>query len=214
MKITCTDNATTTPQARVEVLSTGLRLTRVSSGVKTTTTSGLDFATYKTISTLGAQVDSVDGGRWSWASTGYDSWPSADLWCPNGPTSDPYYTPAGQGALQCVAGSYAELKMHTYELQGYQYDQRQGWLLRAISYTDPELLHPEDLLFPAGINNFRVYYTAGYTTIPDDIQEACAQLVAYYFRLGPRETPDVFLPPAIMAALAHYRNHPIRISGG
>ena len=37
--------------------------------------------------------------------------------------------------------------MHTYELQGYQWDAR-GWLLRAIPYTDPELLHPEDLIFP------------------------------------------------------------------
>jgi hypothetical protein len=34
--------------------------------------------------------------------------------------------------------------MHTYELAGYQFDPR-GWLLRAIPYTDPELLHPEDL---------------------------------------------------------------------
>lgn len=30
-------------------------------------------------------------------------------------------------------------------------------------------------------NRYRVTYTAGYTTIPDDIAEACASLAAYYF---------------------------------
>ena len=65
--------------------------------------------------------------------------------------------------------------MHTYELQGYQWDAR-GWLLRAIPYTDPELLHPEDLILPVGINNFRIQYTAGYTTVPEAVQEAMRPL--------------------------------------
>ena len=41
-----------------------------------------------------------------------------------------------------------------------------------IPYTDPELLHPEDLIWPVGVNNFRVQYTAGYSTIPEAVQEA------------------------------------------
>ena len=53
--------------------------------------------------------------------------------------------------------------------------------MRAIPYTDPELLHPEDLIWPVGINNFRVQYTAGYAAVPDDIQEACAEWVATLF---------------------------------
>ena len=61
--------------------------------------------------------------------------------------------------------------MHTYELAGYQWNCR-GRLLRAIPYTDPELLHPEDLVWPVGINNLRVQYTAGYSTVPEAIQEA------------------------------------------
>jgi hypothetical protein len=71
--------------------------------------------------------------------------------------------------------------MHTYELAGYQWNSR-GWLLRAIPYTDPELLHPEDLAWPVGINNLRVKYTAGYSTVPEAIQEATAKWVAgiYY----------------------------------
>jgi hypothetical protein len=39
-------------------------------------------------------------------------------------------------------------------------------------------LHPEDLIWPIGINNFRVQYTAGYTTIPEAVQEACARWVS------------------------------------
>src|SRR5207237_2235632 len=42
---------------------------------------------------------------------------------------------SSQGALQCVAGSFAELKMHTYEFAGYQFDPR-GWLLRAIPRSE------------------------------------------------------------------------------
>jgi hypothetical protein len=213
MKITRTDSATTTPQARVEVLPTGLRLVRVSNGVKTTTTTGLTFAANVTLSALGTAVNAADDGKWQWASQGYDTWPSTDLYCPNGSTQDYTGTNAGQGALQCVAGSYAELKMHTYELQGYQYNERSGALLRAIPYTDPELLHPEDLIWPIGVNNFRVQYTSGYVTIPEDLQEACAQLVAYHFRLGPRETPDVPIPPVIAQYLAAYRHHAILIPG-
>src|SRR5438270_88373 len=76
-----------------------------------------------------------------------------------------------QGAMT-ARGQFAELKLHTYELAGYQFDPR-GWLLRAIPYTDPELLHPEDLIWPVGINNFRVQYSAGFTTIPESVQEAC-----------------------------------------
>jgi hypothetical protein len=218
MKITRNDGQSATPQARVEVLggtNAGLRLTRVSSGVKTVTTTGLTFAANATISALGAAVNAADDGKWSWASTGYDTWPSADLYCPNGSTTDPSAGErAGQGALQCVAGSFAELKMHTYELQGYQINSRQGGILRAIPYTDPELLHPEDLIFPIGVNNFRIQYTGGYLTVPEDVQEACAQLTAYHFRLGPRETPDVFIPQAITALLAPYRAHSLLLPGG
>jgi hypothetical protein len=216
LKITRNENAgAATVQARVEVLSSGLRLTRVTSGVKTTTTAGLTFAGNATLSALGSAVNAADDGKWLATSQGYDNWPAADLYCANGSTTDAASSQAaGQGALQCVAGSYAELKMHTYELQGWQINERQGGLLRAIPYTDPELLHPEDLIWPIGVNNFRVQYTAGFPTIPEDIQEACAQLVATHFRMGARETPNVTIPPIIAQYLAAYRAHAILSPGG
>ena len=45
----------------------------------------------------------------------------------------------------------------------------------------PELLHPEDLIWPVGINNFRIQYTAGYATVPENVQEACAEWVSAVF---------------------------------
>ncbi len=219
-----------TPQARVEVLNTGLRLTTVTSGVANQLTGGLDWVTNPTLLALQNAVNAAGSG-WSAAGQGYDAWPSADLYCPNGisPASGGPI-PTGQGALT-AAGQYAELKLHTYELAGWQMDQRQGWLLRAIPYTDPELLHPEDMIWPTGINNFRVQYTAGYLTVPEDVQEACAEWVAALFwqtrrdpGLANESVPQAFsrvyliaqkgLPPYVQALLPLYKQHAISIPGG
>ncbi len=178
LKIVNNDPATN-QQARVTVTSTGLTLFRMASGVSSTDTS-VTFAGNVTLNAVAAAINALGHG-WSAQIVGdpgapgpgdYGLWPSADLYLPpsygDGLTS--------QGALG-ARNQYAELKMHTYELQGWQFDPR-GWLLRAIPYTDPELLHPEDLIWPVGVNNFRVQYTAGYTTIPEAVQEACARWVA------------------------------------
>ena len=168
---------TSNQQARVQVTSTGLTLTRVASGVITTNT--LTFAGNVTLQALVTAIN-VLGNGWSAQIVGdqagdYGLWPSADLYLPpswgDGTTSQGNLTARGQNA---------ELKMHTYELAGYQFDPR-GWLLRAIPYTDPELLHPEDIVWPPGINNFRIQYTAGYTTIPESVQQACAEWVEYLY---------------------------------
>jgi hypothetical protein len=172
------NNLANTPQARAGVSSTGLTLTRVTNGVKSTDTS-VTFASNVTVGAVIAAVN-VLGNGWTALTAGYDNWPAADLYCPNGISGSDGANPPGQGALT-AAGQNAELKMHTYELAGFQLDVRRGWLLRAIPYTDPELLHPEDLVWPVGINNFRVQYTAGFAAVPEDVQEACAELVATYF---------------------------------
>jgi hypothetical protein len=217
-----TNTDPTNVQARLTVTSTGLSLVRVKNGVKTTDTS-VTFSGNVTLTAVAAAVNALGSG-WSAQvvgdSTNYGSWPSADLyWPPAFPTFNA--GTGGQGALQCVAGSFAELKMHTYEMQGYQWDSR-GWLLRAIPYTDPELLHPEDLIWPVGVNNLRVQYTAGYGTIPEAVQEACAKWVAgmYY-----ESTRDPLLatqlssagaaqswagvPADLQALLKPYRRHTI-----
>jgi hypothetical protein len=240
LKITNTDP--TNVQARVSVTSVGLKLTRVQNGVKTTDTS-ITWAGNATLTAVAAAVNALGHG-WSAQvvgdSTNYGSWPSADLYWPNS-YGDPLEGTGileSQGALSTVAGSgagsFAELKMHTFELQGFQWDPR-GWLLRAIPYTDPELLHPEDLIFPVGINNFRVQYTAGYTVIPEAVQEATAEWVAelYYQTLrDPQVTSQevvgaarqAWRPPAPVAALrppgnvgrllAPYRRHTVATDQG
>jgi len=210
------NNLANTPQARVSVTGTGLSLVTVTNGVATTQT--VAFAGNATLAALVAAINALGNG-WSAQGQGYDTWPSADLRTP-------------QGALT-AAGQFAELKMHTYELAGYQIDDTRGWLLRAIPYTDPELLHPEDLIWPVGINNFRIQYTAGYNTVPEGVQEACAEWVAlqYYQTLRDPKLKRLALqgntqdfgaggltgakPPANLAALlAPYVRHTVATNQG
>jgi len=224
LKIINNDQATN-QRATVAVTSTGLTLVRVASGVVTTDVSST-YAGFPTLQGLANNINALGSG-WSaqvvGATTGdYGLWPAADLYVP--PTfSDGTQS---QGALTC-RGQFAELKMHTMELAGYQWDAR-GWLLRAIPYTDPELLHPEDLIWPVGIGNFRVQYTAGFNTVPQDVQEACAEWVAAVFWQTKRDVglattavsgastfiPFNTMPPGVLELLLPYRDHKILIVGG
>jgi hypothetical protein len=172
------NNTPSNTQARVQVTSTGITLTWTDN-TATAQSSSKSFAGNATLAAMSTAINAIGSG-WSAQAVGdtggdYGLWPSADLYVPpsfgDGTTS--------QGNLT-ARGVFAELKLHTYELAGYQFDPR-GWLLRAIPYTDPELLHPEDLIFPPGINNFRVQYSAGYTTIPESVQQACAMWTAMLF---------------------------------
>ncbi len=242
-KITNT-NTTTYQQARVAVTSTGLQLTTMASGVSATITSGLTWTGNPTLNALMNAVSALGNG-WSGQIVGdaaqqtgqsgdYGLWPSADLYVPNS-YGDPL---EGSGVLQSqgamnARGLFAELKMHTYELSGFQWDAR-GWLLRAIPYSDPELMHPEDLVFPVGVNNFRVQYTAGYSTMPEAVQEACARWVAYGYFLtqrdpallhqvpqsgttsgwGPAAAPLAMPPQDVQALLAPYRRLTIGTNQG
>jgi hypothetical protein len=184
-------------QARVTVTRTGLSLFTVASGVTNTVAAGLTWAAQPTLNGLMGAVTALGSG-WQGQIVGdaaqqvgqqgdYGLWPSADLYVPGsyGDALEGAGVLQSQGAMNC-RGTFAELKMHTFELQGYQWDAR-GWLLRAIPYTDPELLHPEDLIWPVGVNNFRIQYTAGYSTVPEAVQEACARWTAYGYYLCQRD---------------------------
>jgi hypothetical protein len=214
LKVNNSDTSTN-QQARVTVSGTGLTLVRVASGAKSTST--LLFAGNATLTALATAITALGNGWTAQVVGEYGSWPSADLRSP-------------QGALTAW-GQDAELKLHTVELAGYQVDERRGWLLRTIPYSDPELLHSEALVWPVGVNNLRVQYTAGYDNVPADVQEACAEWVAILFWQTKRD-PGVSqesasgafsrsyslaqraLPPSIARLLAPYRQHPLAISGG
>lgn len=137
---------TTNQRATAAVTSTGIVLTRVASGV--TSTSTLLFATYPTIALLAAAVTALGSGWSGLAAGGYENWPSVDL------------RPI-QGAFNALSGA---------RLEAYTEDLQVNWRLREF----------EGILegyFPPGRLNIRVDYTAGYSTIPEDIQEGCVQLV-------------------------------------
>jgi hypothetical protein len=191
-------------QARVQVTATGLQCWRMASGVAYTETL-LTWAAYPTLQSLMNAVSALGNG-WSGQIVGdadvqygygdYGLWPSSDLYVPAsyGDPLEGSGVQTSQGYMN-ARGCFAELKMHTYELQGYQWDAR-GWLLRAIPYTDPELLHPEDLIWPVGVNNFRIQYTAGYSTVPEAVQEACAEWVAVLFWQSKRDPALIHQVPA------------------
>mgnify|MGYP001597488169 CR=1 FL=1 len=178
LRIQNTDT-TANQRATVRVTSTGLTLVRVASGVVTTVTS----VTFSSNVTLTAVKDAVIalGVSWTAAVVGDGKRASADLYVPpsygDGLTS--------MGALNCC-GVDAALNLHTAEMSGYDWDPR-GWLIRSIPYSDPELADNEAMIWPAGFNNFRVQYTAGYTTIPEAVQEAVSIWVAALWALGNRD---------------------------
>lgn len=234
-------NTAQNQQARVSVTNEGLQCWRSASGIGFTETL-LTWTSYPALTSLMNAVSSLGNGWQGEVVSGaasqyagdYGNWPSADLYIPGsyGDAFEGVGVQSSQGNLN-ARGCWATLLLHTYELQGYQWDGR-GWLLRAIPYTDPELLHPEDLIWPVGVNNFRIQYTAGYSTVPEAVQEACAEWVAMLYWLtqrdpallhqvpasgvasgwgavaGPSSTP----PPHVQALLASYRRRSVATDQG
>lgn len=186
-------NVALNQQARVTVTAIGLTLLRVASGVPSTDL--VPFAGNVTLNALAAAVNAVGNGWSAQVAGGFGLWPTADL---RGP----------QGALN-ACGQGAALQLHTAELAGYQVDERRGWLLCGV--------------WPVGVGNFRVQYTAGYSAVPDDVQEACAALTATWFQQRGRDlslsaenvagtysyaTAGVErLPPRVRALLHPYVDH-------
>lgn len=205
-------------QARVQVTSTGLKLTRMAAGVLAT--DNLTYSSNPTLQDLADAINALGQGWQARVTADYGKWPSADLYCPpsfgDGVTS--------QGSFN-ARGQFADLHMHTAELSGYQFEPR-GWLVRTMPFTDPELMHPEDMLWPVGTHNFRIQYTAGYTTIPEAVQQAAALWTAAMYYAATRDpsvrqqslggggsmsfagSDEAARPPGpVQALLAPYRRH-------
>lgn len=201
-----TNTSTSNQQARVAVTSTGLVLKRIASGVAATNT--LTFAANPSLNALKSAVDALGNG---WSATvleNYGAWSSADLL-------------ALQGAAN-TAGFRAELTMHVAELSGFEVDARRGWVWHGHASSTPFDGAP---VWTRGVNNFRVQYTAGFTLVPDDVQEATAEWVATLFKdlgrnqnLAAESSVGVFSasalagqenkpPRSIRTLLAGYRKH-------
>ena len=194
LTITNTDPAN--QRATVQVAVTGLILVRVASGITTTDTS-ITWAAHATLSAVAAAVNTLGNGWSAAVGAGHGSRAAADL------------RPI-QGALTAKDRN-AALVLHTEELADYEVDAERGCLVRAAGWQE-------------GIHNYRVIYTAGFETVPEDVQEACAEWVAALFWQSKRDAgltqeqvPGVVsrssvlanhgMPPHVKTLLAPYRKH-------
>lgn len=208
--LTARNDASAVQRATVAVTSTGVTLTRVTSGVTATDT--LAFADYPTLDVLVAAISGLGNG-WSARVTQsrYDKWASSDLRSPRGAVA--------------AKGVDAPLKLHVRELSDFEIAPQRGWLLR--STCTPWPIGDEGPFWEGGRGYWRIVYTAGYATVPEDVQEACAQWVAALFWQTKRDpglvqehVPGAFLrvpaqgmPPAVRDLLAGYRRITIAAQG-
>ena len=161
-------NSTLNQRATISTTTTGVRLYRMASGVATTT--DLSATSYPTIGSLATAIGALGNGWTATVQGSYTLHPTVDL------------RPL-QGAYTTLNGG-ADLFMHTEEMSsgtsanwsggsGYDDDNwgsTMGWRLDDGAGT----LRGR---FPRGSLNIRVDYSAGFAVIPDDLQEACVQLI-------------------------------------
>lgn len=188
-----TNTSSSNQRATVSIGSTGLTLVHVAAGVATTNT--FAFASYTTLSALKTAINALGSG---WSATipdsGCDNWAASDLF-------------SIQGACNARA-MQVELKIHTSELSTFSIDAERGWLR-------------QEGHFCGGPDYWRVIYTAGWSTIPDAVQEACAEWVAALFWQSKRDpglsqeqlpgvvvrTPFRDIPTTVKLLLTPYRSH-------
>jgi hypothetical protein len=143
-------------RALVAVTTTGVTLTYIANAV--TVTNNLAFATYTTINTLVAAINAVGNNWTAGVMGGFGTWSSSDL----RPT---------QGAFG------ARITTAYIWIENYDYGQfvPNMWTGEIYSWQG----------FPRSHNNIRIQYVAGYATIPDDLQQAIAEIVvATYLQVG------------------------------
>ncbi len=150
-----TNTSPSNQRATVKVTATGLELIHVASGVSTTDT--ILFGAQPTLGALASAITALSNGWSGIVLNPNDSLrASADL-------------RALQGAFQAM-NLNADLKLHTSELSGFDVDAERGCLTRGDGF-----------LWDGGLHHWRVLYSAGFSDIPDDVQEACAEWVAQLF---------------------------------
>ncbi len=183
-------------RATVRRGSSGLTLTRESSGVTASDT--VDFASYRTLAAVQEAIEGLGHGWTATLAPGDALRASVDLRAP-------------QGALE-GRGQPAALIMHTQPIRDYWIEAEKGILWRGDPLTlDCELDGPSGRCWSRGIFNYRVVYTAGYSTIPEDVQEACAEWVAQLYwqtRLNPGFAPT-HPPLGVRLLLEPWRRYPL-----
>lgn len=178
-----TNTSAANQRATVAVTSTGLALVRVASGV--ITTDAPTFAANVTLAALATAVNALGNGWSASVVPGHEDRASADL-------------RATQGAFD-AKNIHAALRMHINELSQYEVNAERGWLIRG--YSDPDF-EDQGAVWHGGWHYYRIIYTAGFATVPEDVQEAAAEWVAALFwqtKDNPASYPE--LPPTHAALL-------------
>jgi hypothetical protein len=164
----------TNQRATVETTASALRLFRIASA--TPATVDLLFSTYTTIAALAGAVNALGNGWSAQVIDQFANWPSADL------------KPL-QGAATTLYGG-TQLELYTEEIQPFL-----SWPVGDVNGDEPggkssmgwRLDDETGELFgrlPRGQLNVRIDYTAGFSSIPQAIQEACVQLVMDLYNAG------------------------------
>jgi hypothetical protein len=162
---------TTTGDADAGLVVTGLSLWRIASGVAATDT--VLFAGNLTVQAVADAVNALGNGWSATVTSGYGLWPSADL-------------RAVQGALP-AKDQDAELLIHVEDL-AFELETETGtvWLASAPGVSDAFRSRswgpgygddPDDLAIRPTPQGIRVVYDAGFATVPEDVQQACAEAV-------------------------------------
>lgn len=196
-------------------IPTGLILSRTASGAATA--SPLLFAGYPTVSALADAITALGNGWSAAVPPAYAAYPSADLigsWSPRG----------------CLPGQPASLDLFADDLDLADVDLAGGILALSPggSARMPGLPGQwpgaaRDSSFGSFYGQVRVRYTAGWATIPEQVQHAAALAVQSYY-WGAKITtpyrsvkqgnvayeladPRTDLPPMAMAILSKFRRH-------
>lgn len=142
-------------RATAKVTATGVELIRVASGVASTST--ILFADQATLSALAIAIAALGNG---WSAEVLDS--NNNL--------------RASADLRAIMGAFpardagAVLQLHINELTEFGIDATHGLLTRDAGAS-----------WHGGLHYWRIIYRAGYSAVPDDVQEACAQWVAQLF---------------------------------
>ena len=185
------ENTATNQRATARLTSTGLVLTRVATGV-TTVDSSILWSGHVTLQAVANAVTALGNGWKGSAVEGYGLWPSVDL--------------RPQTLSKPCLIAPAEFFVHDVETSADRIDADAGFV-----FGD----------FPVGDGNIRVEYTAGFTTVPEAVQQACAMLVAQWYSEGKHDASRRFdglgdaqysrfapsgLPDHVRRLLAPWRN--------
>lgn len=181
------NTATTTNQrAQAEIVMTGdpevqltgvsLKLTRIASATSSTNT--LTFASYPTLATLAAAVNALGNGWTATVQNSLGSWASSDLVSREGPL----------GAIT-PGGCYFDI--FSYDHVILDVDRKAGVVyFSGYNSTGAVGVNPwggsllgadEDISWGFYRPQVRVAYNAGWSTIPDDVQQACVLIVQAMF---------------------------------